>query len=381
MTIFDDQACPVCLSQEFRDLGGPGRGCSLRSDMRTVPEPLGRVACLRCGLVRRRRLPHGEEQRAIYGDDYALFAELPTDHALRRQETMAAWMAEALGGFRPGSVLELGCGDGSLLEALRGHFPGAALRGVEPAPRSVAEARRRGVQVSEGFAEAAAMGSADLCVSVNVIEHVSRPLDFLRAMRDAIADGGRIALVCPDGDVPNYELLFHDHLYSYGRGAIEALCARAGLAVLAAGTAPSALGPFRIAIARIAGEEPSPDVGPCPDAVAEMKEAYLRAWSTLGDVLRTRIGGAERVVVFGNGDVAALLRLYAPAVWALAEACVVDGEPPADRFLDRPLRGYRSLAAPEVIVLGVRPGNHEAVARRLAGDGHRVVRWDDIVAA
>src|SRR4029077_3446920 len=98
-------------------------------------------------------------------------------------------------------------------------------------------------------------------------------------------------------------------------------------------------------------------------------------------ILRERIAGAASVVVFGNGDIAALLRIYAPAVWARAAACVVDGEPVANCFIDRPLRRYGSLPVPIVIVLGVRPGNHDVVARRLAADGHRVVRWDDVVSA
>jgi SAM-dependent methyltransferase len=379
----DDEPCPVCLSRGLRDLPDPWRGRSLLSDMRTTPERLNRAACLRCGLVRRRRLPALEEQRAIFDNAYSLFSEAPTEYTCQRQAAMAAWVAEVLAGFRPASVLELGCGDGSLLEALGARLSVTDLRGVEPAPRSVAQARRRGVKVLDGFAEERFADRADFCLSVNVIEHVPRPLDFLRSMRDAVSAEGRVAVVCPDGDVPNYELLFYDHLYSFGRNALEVLCARAGLVALRAEKAPPALGPFHLVIARHArdGETPSLPVDAGGARIAAMKERYLLAWSTLQDVLQARIGEARGLVVFGNSDVAALLRVYAPAVWALADACVVDGQPANDCFLDRPLRGYGSLSAPEVIVLGVRPGSQDSVARRLAADGHRVVRWDDVVGA
>ncbi len=383
MTTIDNDRCPVCLGRGLRDLSDPWRGESLLSDLRTTPERLGRAACLRCGLVRRRHLPRLDQQRAIFDEAYSLVAGAPTAFVRERQEALTAWVAAALAGFRPASVLELGCGDGSLLEALGASWPSVSLRGVEPAPRSVAEARRRGIEVSAGFAEALAVGVADLCISVNVLEHVPGPMDFLRSMCNAVATEGRVVVVCPDGDLPNYELLFYDHLYSFGRHALEALCARAGLVALRTEKAPAALGPFHLVVARPARdwETPQPAIDPEGSRVAAAKDAYLTVWSRLEDALSERVGGATRIVVFGNGDVAALLRLYAPAVWARVTACVVDGEPTVDRFLDRPLHGYGSLTDPGVIVLGVRPGNHDIVARRLAGDGHRVVRWDDVVTA
>ncbi|HKS22200.1 MAG TPA: class I SAM-dependent methyltransferase [Thermoanaerobaculia bacterium] len=324
-----------------------------------------------------------DQQRAIFDEAYSLFTTEPTESTRKRQDAMAGWIVDALDGFRPASVLELGCGDGSLLEALGAALPGVSLRGVEPAPRSVAEATRRGVAVSTGFAEALATGGADLCLSVNVIEHVAGPVDFLRSMRDAVSAGGQVAVICPDGDVPNYELLFYDHLYSMGRNALQSLCARAGLVTLRTQKAPAALGPFHMVVARPAhdDETPQPIVDPDDVRVAEAKDSYMVTWSRLEGILRERVDGAAPIVVFGNGDIAALLRLYAPAVWDRVDACAVDGRPAADRFLDRRLRSYESLPAASVILLGVRPGNHEAVARRLTGDGHRVVRWDDVVAA
>ena len=351
--------------------------------MRTTPERLARAACLRCGLVRRRQLPLPEEQRAIFDEAYSLFAEKPTAHLRERQAAMAAWVVDALAGFRPTSMLEFGCGDGSLLEALGAMLPGVSLRGIEPAPRSVAEARRRGVHVSMGFAEQLSDGRADLCLSVNVIEHVPSPVDFLCSMRNAVSSDGQIAVVCPDGDVPNYELLFYDHLYSLGRNALETLCARSKLAVLRTQKAPTTLGPFQIMVARPMrdGEQPQPAIEPEGDHIVAAKDDYLVTWSRLEGILRERIGGATSIVVFGNGDVAALLRVYAPAVFTLAAACVIDGEPTVDCFFDLPLRSYSSLRSPRVIVLGIRPGNQDGVARRLNADGHRVVRWDDVVPA
>ena len=379
----DDDLCPVCLSHGLRDLCDPWRGQSLVSDMSTVPDRLGRAACVTCGLVRRRWLPTPDEQHAVFNQAYSLFAEAPSAHAQRRQAAIAQWITEALNGFAPTSILEFGCGDGSLLEAFAAAFPAASLRGVEPAPPAVQQARRRGIEVVAGFAEVAAAGVADVCLSVNVIEHVAQPLDFLRAIRDSVTADGWVVVACPDGDVPNYELLFHDHVFSFSRNALEVLCARAGLIVVGGRLAPTAIGPFQLVVARRArdGERPLAAIDRGGLRIAEAIDAYLAVWSELEEVLLARIGDAEQVYMFGSSDITALLRIYAPAVWALTRACVIDGDPATQTFLDRPLGSYASLQAPQTIVLGLRPGSQDAVARRLAADGHRIVQWNDVVSA
>ena len=378
----ENQECPLCFGAGLTDLPDPWRGESLLSDLRTTTKRLGRAACARCGLVRRRFIPSSQAQRAIFGDDYSLFVQQPTKAIRERQARLAAWILETLDDFRFESVFEVGSGDGSLLEALRDLVPAVTLGGIDPAPRAVTRARSRGLSVTTGFAEDIAWQRTDLCLSVNVIEHAANPMDFLRSMRRSVSPGGRILVVCPDGDVPNYELLFYDHLYSLDSHSLASLCARSELIAMQIRKAPTSLGPFHMLVARPATEEkPQATINSPNITLTEAKASYLRAWSCLEDILLERVGNAERVVVFGNSDVAALLRVYAPKLWTLVQACVVDGEPGADCFVDRPLRAYGSLPQGSLIVLGVRPGNHEAVAGRLTHDGHRVVRWDDVIAA
>lgn len=378
----DGKACPVCMGMASTELPDPWQGQSLFSDLSTTTNRLGRVACLQCGLVRRRCMPSLRVQRAVFGDEYSLHAHQANEHVRRRQAAVAEWILGSVGYFRVGSVLEVGCGDGSLLKALNSLLPEASFVGVEPAPQSVLQAQRRGFSVTQGFAEDISQHAADLCLSVNVIEHVPNSADFLRSMRRAISTGGRVVVVCPDGDFPNYELLFYDHLYSLESHSLASLCARAGLIALQLKKAPSSLGPFQMVVARPAqAEEPEAPIHRANGALIAAKASYLRAWSTLDQVLLERVGNASRIAVFGNSDIAALLRIYAPSLWAQVEACVIDAEPIADRFIDRPLRLCSSLPQGSTIVLGVRPGNHETIASRLTSDGYRVVRWDDVIAA
>jgi ubiquinone/menaquinone biosynthesis C-methylase UbiE len=75
----------------------------------------------------------------------------------------------------PGRVLDVGCGTGALLRRLGARLPGADLAGVDPAPRMLAEARKRlnGVRLAQAAAERLPFvdASFDLVVSAMSFDH------------------------------------------------------------------------------------------------------------------------------------------------------------------------------------------------------------------
>jgi ubiquinone/menaquinone biosynthesis C-methylase UbiE len=77
----------------------------------------------------------------------------------------------------PGRVLDVGCGTGALLRRLAARLPEAELAGLDPAPRMLAEARKRlnGVRLEQGVAERLPFADAsfDLVVSVLSFDHWS----------------------------------------------------------------------------------------------------------------------------------------------------------------------------------------------------------------
>jgi 2-polyprenyl-3-methyl-5-hydroxy-6-metoxy-1,4-benzoquinol methylase len=95
-------------------------------------------------------------------------------------------------------LLEIGCGPGYLLdEARRAGI--AAVVGVDPNPWAVEEARRRGLEVHAGSIEAVPPGRAfDAAVMLDLLEHVSDPLPFLRRVRERLRPGGRVLIMTPN---------------------------------------------------------------------------------------------------------------------------------------------------------------------------------------
>jgi SAM-dependent methyltransferase len=95
-------------------------------------------------------------------------------------------------GVRPAQVVEIGCGDGSLLLELAATWPDARLDGFEVSPPAIEIARGRGIprtgrlEVYDGDRVPAADDAYDLAVLSHVLEHVPDPAPLL-------ADAARVA--------------------------------------------------------------------------------------------------------------------------------------------------------------------------------------------
>lgn len=106
--------------------------------------------------------------------------------------------------FRPltgKTALDVGCGAGLLCEPLA--RLGAAVTGLDAAPESIgvaqAHAAEAGLVIDYRCADVAGLSDTfDLVTSMEVIEHVADPADFLDALRDRMADGGLLILSTPN---------------------------------------------------------------------------------------------------------------------------------------------------------------------------------------
>jgi SAM-dependent methyltransferase len=364
--------CPFCGGHRLVRLPDPASQ-SMTSDWRLVDTPLGMTSCPDCGVAfRDPTLP----PPADFSTDYGLYAHPPgrtAEHT--RQAAYAAWIAAAVD--RPARALDVGCGNGSLLLALRAHWPDTELLGCDPSPDSVHFAQAAGLSAWAGTAaDLQEDRRADLVISVNVIEHTADPWMFARALVQAVRENGRIVLVCPDGARPGVELLIADHLYSLTAAQLEAALSAAGFTVTHWSAAPRELGPFQMVVAsRSASRATLPVTAPA--ALVAARESYLRAWQQLDASLCARL--PSRVVCFGAGEAAALLRAYAPTSWSRVDLCATDADA-GGRFGDRPHVRLDDVSRDEAVLLGVRPQDQERVASRLRTTFQTVITWYDLVA-
>lgn len=367
------RTCPVCGGGAWEPLPDPGPQ-SMASDLRVVAAPLSKAACAGCGLIARM----SAVPDSLFTSGYALYAHAPGEpRETARQDQYADWIVREAGAT-PRSVFDVGCGNGSLLLALRRRWPAASLMGCEPSVEAAAHGRAAGLDVWPGTLDQTRELSADVVVTVNVLEHTSDPVRFLAGLRTRLAADGRLVVVCPDATVPDVEVLMVDHQVSLTAAHLRALLAHAGLHTLWQSTAPAALGRFQMAVAERIDMPTGPTRTPVPLDVTRGTRAYLHRWAALDRALLARIGGGP-AVCFGTGEAAGLLRAYAPDTWARVVACTADDTAAGGAFGDRPIVPLDRVDTAEPLLVAVRPADQRAVAARLAATHPRVVTWYDLI--
>ena len=188
--------CPACDASTWDNLPDPHLTQSMRSDLRIVQSPLNKWLCTRCGLVHRRTLVPGE----VFASGYELYSHAPgAPRETGRQVAYADWI-RSFARARPRHVLDVGCGNGSLLLALR-RVAHAVLRGIDPSTESTYYARAAGIDAQAATVDSY-RAAADLVICVNVLEHTEDPPRFLHHLAGA-TDDGDVIVVCPDGRHPS----------------------------------------------------------------------------------------------------------------------------------------------------------------------------------
>ncbi len=138
-----------------------------------------------------------------------------------------------------GRLLEIGCGSGEELAAMRAL--GWTVLGTDFDPAAVAIARGRGLEVRLGGVECVRQedGPFDAIYLGHVIEHVPDPLNLLERCRNLLREEGALVLVTPNTSGlglrwfgPHWRGLEPPrHLSAFNPQSLGMLCTRAGLAV------------------------------------------------------------------------------------------------------------------------------------------------------
>ena len=372
--------CVVCGNDHWVALPEVGPQ-SMASDWRVLPVPLQKRACAVCGLV-----SSATPARAgFFERGYSLYAHAPSasprEH--RRQQLYARWIAQAYRRTaqlpQPQSVLDVGCGNGSLLLALGDEWPSATLAGCDPSAEAVAHASAAGCRVWQGTASSLPTDlQVDVVVSVNVIEHLDDPLAFLRDLVSRLNRDGMLVLICPDGARPGLELLIADHAYSFAPSHLATILERVQLGPRHLQPAPTDLGSFQMIIAGKPSGASTPTVRAAIDS--SRLRAYLQRWSALDDQLVSRLGDGG-VSCFGVGETAGLLRAYAPRTWQRVRSCTADEITESSRFGLIPAVPLDQVADDEPVMLGVRPQDQPGLVERLSSRFAHVISWHDLIEA
>lgn len=208
-------------------------------------KPLERLAplwaCPACGLAQKAADPawHAAVE-AIYAD-YEMYAlsngreQLVFSGGASTARSRVLARALAASGLLPatGSLLDFGCGNGSLFGPFREAFPGWRTAGLERDARRIEHAPpdNRPDELFVGGPEAA-RGPFELITLLHALEHLPDPVAALAELRALLAPDGLLVALAPDCARNPFDLAIADHRIHLTPDTGRALLARAGFEAL-----------------------------------------------------------------------------------------------------------------------------------------------------
>ncbi len=239
IVILEPEACPACASESFSELfAGSDRVLRKRSSKFVALE------CADCGLIRLEPGPSDAELRYLHPDHswesvpayQGLYADFIRHIAVRSDIRFIESCLRP-----PGPVLEFTLPGGSIAEALAkrgasvvaGHSSGRILSSL---------VRKEGISAARfGLPDPCFLaGSFSAITAFHVLEHLGKPTTALLALRDLLAEGGRLVLKIPNADSWQGLLLGNAwngfdiprHPFGFGAAEIESLLEHCGYRML-----------------------------------------------------------------------------------------------------------------------------------------------------
>ncbi len=184
--LVDRGPCPLCGSDD----------ADVLHPFRTIPV----VRCRGCRFIHSARVMPPEASARYYAESFG------SDRHRKGQVVNArvnlAAIRVLLGPGPVGTFLDVGAGYGFLVRALRDRL-GIDARGIEPSAREADHAREiLGVEVRPGLLAESGYerASFDVVASFEVIEHVERPVEFVRELAAYVRPGGRLLVMTDNFD-------------------------------------------------------------------------------------------------------------------------------------------------------------------------------------
>lgn len=203
------------------------------------------VRCGDCGLLYVHPMPDPKYIDSAVRSGVHTLAGLKLNVRSRRvagkvvqyQRRITTIMADVIAAGRPVVWVDVGCGYGEFLEALKAVLPkGSTIIGVEPMTHKAETARRRGLKVVNDYLKPEQF-KADFISNMDVFSHIADYRSFLKIVEtnlkptgEIIVETGNSADLETRDQAPN-EMGLPDHLVFAGRATMERYLATAGFKV------------------------------------------------------------------------------------------------------------------------------------------------------
>jgi 2-polyprenyl-3-methyl-5-hydroxy-6-metoxy-1,4-benzoquinol methylase len=196
----------------------------------TIHESLYPLSINRCEACDHLQLTHAVNPELIY--KHYLYVS-GTSNTLKEYSTWYAWFVREQFSYWPTSVLDIGCNDGSQLDA----FKQAQFKtfGVDPAENLYPTSSAKHTVVLGFWDEetASKLGQDfDVINSQNAFSHIPDPLSYLKLAKEYLKNDGKIFISTSQADMVlhgEFDTIYHEHISYYNAESMRRLAERAGL--------------------------------------------------------------------------------------------------------------------------------------------------------
>jgi SAM-dependent methyltransferase len=227
------RSCLACGNNELvatLDLGNQPLANNFRADANLAGEQHYPLAINRCSSCNHLQLTHAVDPALIY--THYLYVSGTSGTYLEYMDWYARFVRESFGHWTT-TVLDIGCNDGSQLDAFK--RLGYQTHGIDPAENLYATSSKNHT-VHVGFWNEETAGRLgqdfDVITSQNAFAHIPDPLSYLKLAREYLKNDGKIFISTSQADMilnGEFDTIYHEHISYYNAESMCRLAERAGL--------------------------------------------------------------------------------------------------------------------------------------------------------
>lgn len=386
----NNNRCVSCGSDKWINIPSANPIQSLTTACVVVNEPIGKAQCKKCGLVQRIHEKFMGNTR-YYEEKYEGYYSRPGSdnfHTIR-YNLMCDWIINATARFRPGAILDAGCGQGGAMLCLRERYPASDIFGIEPSVANALRAEKHGFKIIKTKLgdDTEIKKQVDLVVAIYVLQHVSDPVDFFKGVKKYLNPNGLAAFIIPKSEVPNIELLWSDQNFSFCAEHIISLAERAGLNIVSLHENPEGISPSWLAIFKndrkndksMREEECLPMQKIDYELLYKQRCQYMAAFNELDHFLCSKAKLFKRIINFGASFWTSILAVYCPTYWQKVDFCIVDNE--CGEIMGKKVIPIKqaNLSARDMVVLGVQTQAQLKLFERFDGESITSIIWCNFI--
>ncbi|OUU06531.1 MAG: hypothetical protein CBB94_15210 [Gammaproteobacteria bacterium TMED34] len=236
----ETSTCPACGSGRGGDAVDLSPLLGVTSDCKPWSQSGLIYFCSRCGLIQKQLNESWREDCRIIYQNYEMYSQgdgqeqsiFLDDGAMPRSERLLSNVMNGYGLPDSGSLIDIGCGNGSFLKVAHRVLPKLKLTGVEWDGRH--KAMIEAIPGVQAFIEFDALNDTaiyEVAVLIHALEHMEAPREILSRIARLLNDNGHLVIQVPDWVQNPLDLVIQDHAFHFSQNSLQYLLGQVGLRI------------------------------------------------------------------------------------------------------------------------------------------------------